>query len=38
MSIGLGDIYLINVFLILQFDLVRLEKSKPQIKSNHVIE
>jgi len=38
MSIGPSDIYLISVFLILRFDLVRLIKSKPQTKPNYAVE
>jgi len=38
MGIGPSDIYLISVFLILWFGLVRLVKSKPQTKPNHVVE
>jgi len=37
MSIGLGDIYLINVFPILRFGLVWLVKSKPQTKPNQTM-
>jgi len=38
MSIGLGDLYLISVFLILRFGLVRLVESKSQTKPNHAVE
>jgi len=37
MSIGLGDIDLIRVFLMLQFGLVRLIKWKLQTKPNHAV-
>jgi len=37
MSIGLGDIDLIKVFLMLRFGLVWFVRWKPQTKPNHAV-